>query len=144
MLVSSFLAYYLIKIVPFWGFSLIATTVAFMAPLLYTSNQELIDHHIQHASEVVNQQTAQVKQIAAQHASAAANTTKQYVGDYSAKAQEIISSRGRSASPVATKAPSPPAYKDTDFPAAPKEDFNTVPSVGTTASSDKKEPLIAT
>ena len=50
----------------------------------------------------MNAQTHQVRQMASQHASAAAATTKMYVGDYSAKAQEIIG-RARSSSPVARK-----------------------------------------
>jgi len=137
MLFASFIAYYLVKLVPFWGFALISTTVAFIAPLVYTSNQELIDGHIAHASSVVNQQTAQVKNIAAQHASAAVNSTKQYAGDYTAKAQEMISSRGRSTSPAVTTK-SPPAYKDADFPAAPKQEFKSTPAVKT-----ENEPLLS-
>jgi hypothetical protein len=143
---GAFLSYYLIKIVPFWGLSLIATSVLFLAPLIYKTNQDLIDHHIRNASNVVNQQTEQVKQLASHHAARATETTRQYVGDYSAKAQEMIgNARGRSVSPVANTKPSAKSeaplkkettngtfnssnsaafsYKSTDFPAAPKEEF---------------------
>lgn len=147
---GAFLSYYLIKIVPFWGLSLIATSVLFLAPLIYKTNQELIDHHIRNASNVVNQQTEQVKQLASHHAARATETTKQYVGDYSAKAQEMIgNARGRSVSPVANIKPfvkseaplkkettngtfnssnsAATSYKSTDFPAAPKEEFKSTP-----------------
>jgi len=47
------------------------------------------------------------------------------MGDYTAKAQELI--RGRSASPEARTKPAPAPvkkeYKDTDFPEAPKASF---------------------
>jgi len=146
--VASFLSYFLIKLVPFWGFSLIATSVLFLTPLAYKTNKDLIDHQLEHVSVIVNQQTEQVKSLASHHAAVAANTTKQYVGDYSAKAQEIIGGRARSQSPVATKAApgtesavpmkevkevkeekiapevlSVPLYKSTDFPDAPQEPF---------------------
>ncbi|KAL3421079.1 hypothetical protein PVAG01_07524 [Phlyctema vagabunda] len=100
---GAFLSYYLIKIVPFWGMSLIATSVVFLAPLIYKTNKELIDHHVNNASHVVNQQTKQVKELASQQAARATEFTKQSVGDYSAKAQDLVASaRGRSSSPVAT------------------------------------------
>jgi hypothetical protein len=121
-----------------------------MAPLIYKTNKELIDHHITNASNVVNQQTEQVKQLASHHASRATDATKQYVGDYSAKAQEYIgNARGRSTSPVASAKPAKvdtPAYKSEDFPAAPKEDFKAAPPVQETANALKSEnePLIST
>jgi len=162
---GAFISYYLIKIVPFWGLSLIASSVLFLSPLIYQTNQELIDHHVRNASNIVNQQTNQVKQIASHHAGRATEATKQYVGDYSAKAQEMIgNARGRSTSPEITSKPvksepltSTSQYKASDFPAAPKEEIkstpianefssSSTPSVGATASSlrDENEPLIAT
>jgi hypothetical protein len=137
------LSYYLIKIVPFWGLTLISASVLFLSPLIYKTNQELIDHHVKNASNVINQQTEQVKQLASHHATRATETTKQYVGEYSAKAQEMIGSRSRSVSPTITKAEpaaakeNVPAYKSEDFPAAPKEEFKSAPS-------SEEEPLIAT
>lgn len=74
------------------------------------------------------------------------------MGDYSAKAQELIGgARGRSASPTAVKKESVAALKSEDFPAAPKEAFKAAtdaapaPLVGDIASSLKEEePLIST
>jgi hypothetical protein len=148
------LSYYLIKIVPFWGLTLISASVLFLSPLIYKTNKELIDHHVKNASNVINQQTEQVKQLASHHAARATETTKQYVGEYSAKAQEIIGSRSRSVSPTVTKAEPAatkdvPAYKSEDFPAAPKEEFKSAPNTESAASgprdlNNEEEPLIAT
>ena len=118
----AFLAYYLVNIVPYWGLSLIAVTSLFLAPLIYTTNQELIDNTLHQASEIVNTQTAQIRSVASQQTAHATEITKQYMGDYTAKAQELL--RGRSASPeVASKAPAAKKYEATDFPAAPKDDL---------------------
>jgi hypothetical protein len=131
---------------------LIGTSVMFLVPLIYISNKEIIDHHIRHTTEVVNQQTEQVKQLASHHAAIAANTTKQYASDYTAKAQEMVGVKpSRSSSPEVTTKPiktepvdSPsstanstaPTYEPADFPAAPKEEFKT-----TTASTLKDEEV---
>jgi Reticulon len=158
---GAFISYYLIKIVPFWGLCLIATSVAFLVPLVYITNKELIDHHIKNASDIVNHQTAQVKQLASHHAAVAAETTKQYASDYSAKAQEMIGvPRARSQSPAIASKPiksekrndtsnalkAAPEYTETDFPNAPKEEIKVAPSADSTtvAPHDEKEPLIAT
>jgi hypothetical protein len=124
---------------------LISTSVIFLTPLIYKANQELIDHHIKNASNVINSQTEQVKQLASHHAARATETTKQYAGDYAARAQEMIGSRSRSVSPTITKAePAPikkenvPAYQSEDFPAAPKEEFKSVP-----ATTSEQQPLTA-
>jgi len=139
---GAFISYYLIKVVPFWGMSLISATVLFVTPLVYKTNKEVIDHYIAQATEIVNQQSKQVRDMAAQQASRASETTKQYVGDYSSKAQELIgNARARSISPTAVK--SEPALKNEDFPNAPSEEFKSVPSVGESANSLKSdEPLV--
>lgn len=141
---GAFFSYFLIKVVPFWGLALISTSALFLGPLVYKTNKELIDHNLTNISEVVNKQTEQVKQIASHHAARATDVTKQYVGDYSTKAQELIGARARSVSPNTAKKDSAPKYKSSDFPAAPKEDFK-APPVGAAAETLKKdEPLIST
>jgi hypothetical protein len=130
---------------------LIGTSVAFLVPLLYVTNQELIDHHVRNASNIVNQQTEQVKQLASHHASVAAKTTQQYASDYTAKAQEMVGVKRSTSLEATTKLiktePKSSSYKPSDFPAAPKEEFKTTtaPSVGSTASTlrDEQEPVIA-
>jgi hypothetical protein len=140
---------------------LIGTSVLFLGPLVYISNKEIIDHHIRHTTDIVSKQTEQVKQLASHHASVAANTTKQYASDYTAKAQEMVGVKpSRSSSPEVTTKPiktepvdssfnatnsAAPAYEPTDFPAAPKNEFKTTtaPSVDTTASTLRGEEVPA-
>jgi hypothetical protein len=75
--------------------------------------------------------------VAGKHTAHATEITKQYMGDYTAKAQQML--RGRSTSPEATKTgPASKQYKDTDFPAPPTQDFKKEPVV------KSEEPLIAT
>jgi hypothetical protein len=45
--VASLTAYFLIKFVPMWGLALIATNVAFLGPLIYIQNQEVIDAQLE-------------------------------------------------------------------------------------------------
>ncbi|KAI9054766.1 hypothetical protein LZ554_001915 [Drepanopeziza brunnea f. sp. 'monogermtubi'] len=154
--IAAFISYYLIKVVPFWGLSLIATSVLFLVPLIYNTNKELIDENLARASSVINQQTEQVKTLASQQAARATETTKTLVGDYSAKAQGIIG-RNRSVSPVASAKPAKteslqentpaPAYKSEDFPVAPQKsefDFPAAPKEEFKAPVLNDEPLIST
>ncbi|KAK2044424.1 hypothetical protein LZ31DRAFT_631279 [Colletotrichum somersetense] len=145
--IGSFISYYLVKIVPFWGLSLIATTALFMIPLLYTSNQELIDAQLNRAGEVITQQTSQFRTVASKHTAEATNITKQYMGDYTAKAQQLLGRR--SASPEAARAPAPPSQppadvrpsvEEKDFPAAPKADIQPEPVV---PDAEEKTPMVA-
>ena len=110
--IAAFLSYYLVKLVPYWGLAVIATTVAFIVPLVYTSNQELIDQHLHNASEAINAQTAQVRSAAQKQADQIAAMGKQYAGDYTGKVQEMLRGRGAAASP--TKKP--------QFPTPPTEE----------------------
>lgn len=57
--------------------------------------------------------------MAGKHTAQATELTKQYMGDYTAKAQELL--RGRSKSPAATRKATPgDEVKKSDFPQAPK------------------------
>lgn len=105
---------------------MIATTVVFLTPLIYTTNQELIDSQIKHATEIVNAQTAQLRTVAQKHTEQATQLTKEYLGDYTAKAQSLIKgARGTE-------------LKASDFPPAPKEDFKG----SARATKAEQEPLI--
>jgi len=111
---ASLISYFLIKFVPFWGLSLIATTIAFLGPLIYIKNKELIDSQIQQGYNLVNQQATQIKDITMQHTGNAAQTIQGYTKDLTAKTQETINSyRGRSASPEVKR----------EFPAAPTHEL---------------------
>ncbi|KAI8954089.1 Reticulon-domain-containing protein [Xylaria longipes] len=138
--VGAFLSYFLVKIVPFWGLALIGATVLFFVPLIYTTNQELIDHYVQEGSDILNSQTEQLRQVASKHTSQATEITKQYMGDYTHKAQMMLH-RGGSASPEPTPKPAPLSnIKETDFPEAPKQDLG---SEEVEVTGVKEEPLAA-
>lgn len=145
---AAFLSYWLIKIVPFWGLSLIGTSLAYLGPLVYINNKELIDTHLANASEVVNSQASQVKDMANYHTNRASSSVKQYAGDYTSKAQGYIgSARGSSQSPQmasskpagasapASGAGSAPGLSSQDFPHAPKQE----PVDGTTSHQEQYE-----
>ncbi|KAI9761833.1 MAG: hypothetical protein M4579_000773 [Chaenotheca gracillima] len=125
---AAFVSYYLIKVVPLWGLTLIGTSVLYLTPLIYLSNREVIDGHVQSATEVINRQAGQVRDLAGQHTSRAVGTAKQYAGDYSAKAQGYVGSArqrtGMSPPPASAQssapAPAQSQYSTSDFPAAPK------------------------
>lgn len=145
--ISAFSAYWLIKWLPLWGLSLIAVNIAYFGPLVYMNNQEVIDAHIANAQEVINTQASQLKGLAEEQTSHATGLMKQYVDDYSAKAQEYITPR-RSASPGMTKAASPvvkqeptpeTAVKASDFPEAPKQE----PVAEAGEAVPTREPLLA-
>ncbi|KAL9599416.1 MAG: hypothetical protein Q9219_003853 [cf. Caloplaca sp. 3 TL-2023] len=139
--VASFLSYWLIKFTPLWGLSLIAVSLIYLGPLVYMSNREFIDHHLENATNVVNAQANQVKDLAGHHTSRATETVKAYAGDYTSKAQSYIGSARGSASPKgpnskATSGPgSSPAYSSRDFPHAPKQE----PISGATSHQEQYE-----
>ena len=110
------MAYYLIKIMPFWGLTLTAASVVFLTPLVYVTNKEFIDEHLSNANEMVSAQSAQFRDLASGHVATAGSTLKNYAGDYTTKAQEMVGSATgkRSASSGST-------VKAEDFPKAPKE-----------------------
>lgn len=121
--VASFLSYYLIKLLPPWGFALFATCVVFLVPLVYTQNKELIDSQIEHANKVVSAQTQQLRDITAEHTSKGLESVKAYTGDYANLASEYIGKSRQKIPGVATNGNSDPSVKEADFPNAPKTDF---------------------
>lgn len=121
---------------PYWGLALIATTVLFAVPLVYRTNQELIDHLLEQASDVVQAQTSQLRNVAQKHTEQATQITKQYMGDYTAKAQAMI--RGNKVEDVAAN------VHESDFPAAPQQDFKQHEEpLEHDVSIKTEEPLIA-
>jgi hypothetical protein len=126
---AAFLSYWLIKIVPIWGLSLIAVTIAYLGPLFYISNRELIDEQLENVHKIINDQATQVKELANQHTANATGLMKQYASDYSAKAQGYIGNK--------PKAQVTPKVKQSDFPQAPQDE--PISHVTT-----EKEPLLVT
>jgi hypothetical protein len=106
--------------------------VVFFVPLIYTTNQELIDHHLKNASDAINAQTSQVRDVAGKQAEQISAISKQYAGDYTAKVQEMLGQKGSTAAP--TKGP--------QFPNPPTEEPRRT-AVETKAPADVPEDLIA-
>jgi len=127
---AAFLSYYLVKVVPYWGLAVIGTTVVFFAPLVYTSNQELIDNQLKQAGNLVNSQTAQLRSAAQKHTEQATHLTQQYLGDYTAKAQSLIhGARPQGEQPKPKTSRQTAGLKTTDFPSAPTENFKFEPKI---------------
>ncbi|KFH47691.1 Reticulon-like protein-like protein [Hapsidospora chrysogenum ATCC 11550] len=113
--VFSFIGYHLTKLVPYWGLAVIGTVLAFVLPLIYVTNKELIDHHLKNASEAVEAQTAQVRTLAQKQTEQVTALGKQYAGDYTGKVQEML--RGRTGSPAPA-----PEKKEPQFPSPPTDE----------------------
>lgn len=139
----------MIKILPFWGLSLIGTFIAYLGPLVYMNNREIIDAQIEHAQSIVNSQAHQLRDIAEERTAHATGLMRQYVDDYSAKVQQYMPSPNRRSMspemakvPAALKTESPePEIKTSDFPEAPRDE-----PVGEQAQSmepSQQEPLLA-
>jgi len=143
---SAFISYYLVKIVPVWGLSLLSISVLFLGPLIYFQNQEFIDQQINHASGVVTAQASQVKDLASQHAGQGLETVKAYTGAAAAQAQDLVgAARQKMPSPTLNK--SQPAssgpIKEESFPTAPKTDtFPTAPKTELSSSADVSGPAV--
>lgn len=146
--VTAFISYFLVKLMPSWGLALFFTTVVYFAPLVYISNQEFIDHHINNAQTVLTEQGKQVRDLAAQHTNKAVESSQSLLKDYSAKAQEMIGQtkkaavdKGYVASSTAEKVAPEQAVKSKDFPSAPKVE----PAGPETAQAEehKAEPIVA-
>ncbi|KAF7544509.1 hypothetical protein G7Z17_g9890 [Cylindrodendrum hubeiense] len=144
--IAAFISYFLVKLVPYWGLAVIGTTVVFFVPLVYTANQELIDAQIQNASDLINSQTAQVKDVAQKQIDQVSALGKQYAGDYTDKFQALLAGKPASRQiiikpePVSdeTEFPNPPTEEPVkaekvDFPEVPKEDPATEKAPVTTA-----------
>lgn len=148
------ITYFLVKITPAWGLALLFTTFAFFTPLIYIQNQELIDHHISNAQDLLNQQATQVRDLASQHTSKAMEASQSALKDYSAKASEMIGGAKKAAVdkgvvsketvdklPGGGAAASPNGVvKKEDFPAAPTHPLNEASHDGTV---EEKEPLLS-
>jgi hypothetical protein len=124
---SAFLSYYLIKIVPVWGLTLLSTCVIYLGPLIYIKNKAAIDGQLEHASGVISAQTNQLKDIAGGRTSKGFESMKQYTGDYAAKAQGLMGASRQKIPAIVGGGgggggQSKPVVKESEFPAAPKNE----------------------
>ncbi|KAF1817590.1 hypothetical protein P152DRAFT_23715 [Eremomyces bilateralis CBS 781.70] len=118
---STFLSYFLIKWLPLWGLALLATSTAYLAPLIYLQNKPFIDAHLQRASDLVSDQAQQMRLLAAERAGQYSELARSVAGEYTAKAQELVGgARQRGNGNVGEK--KPVGVKEGDFPRAPREE----------------------
>lgn len=122
MAVLSFLTYHLTKIVPYWGLAIMGTLLSFVAPLVYVTNKELIDHHLKNAGDVIDAQTAQVRSVAQKQAESVTAIGKQYAGDYTGKVQEMLRGGRKTSNPSLPTAPTDEPRKGPEIPEVPTED----------------------
>lgn len=128
---------------------MITVTTAYFGPLVYISNREIIDEQISNVQAMISSQTHQLKDMAGERTSHATDLMKQYVGEYSSKAQEYIGRR--SASPEVTKVPTPvktepvsqPQIKTEDFPEAPKVEPIAQSVESVEPQQAEREPVLA-
>ena len=101
---------------PLWGLALIATCVAYLAPLVYITNKEFIDRQLGNAQEIMANQASHVKEMAETQTAQATHIVKQYVGEYRAKANGYIGSANGAVSnvtaPKAEPEPTPKAAQE--------------------------------
>jgi len=91
---------------------------------------------------MLNSQSKQLREVASKHTSQATEITKQYMGDYTAKAQQILH-RGGSASPEPAVKPAQSSIQEADFPEAPKADFKSGVTSDEPEATGEEQPLLA-
>lgn len=119
---------------------MIATSALFLVPLVYITNKEFIDEHLNNAGTVINDQTSQMRDLAAQHTSRASEVAKSTFGEYSAKAQELMGQAKGSAQETAASPSTPnPAnlnpMKNEPEREVKREDFPSAPSAAPVSDS---------
>lgn len=144
--ISSFISYFLVKFVPLWGLFLLGTSALFLGSLIYKINQESIDYYVSNTVDLINQQTEKLKSLASEQAARATKSTKALVGDYSSKAQGMISSRSPSRQPAKinqnekiSKQRPMSSYQAEDFPKVPNQDVKSTKAVDDLASSSLED-----
>ncbi|KAF1833677.1 hypothetical protein BDW02DRAFT_569767 [Decorospora gaudefroyi] len=127
---ASLISYFLIKFVPLWGLTLIATFVTYLGPLVYIKNKDAIDAQLEKGYNIANQQAQQVKGLANQHMGNAIKTAQDYTHQATGKVQETVNQyRGRSTSPE---------VKKEDFPSAPRH----APAADAPAAESSDEDIV--
>jgi hypothetical protein len=109
---AALIAYGLVHLVPFWGLALVATTVTFVAPLIYVQNRKVIDEQVENVTHMVNTQASQLKDITVHHTNQAMTSAKAYADEYSQKAQEYVGRRQSTAPTSSTTGSSGPALSN--------------------------------
>jgi hypothetical protein len=143
---SSFISYFLIKFVPFWGLTLIADVFLFLAPLIYLQNKEFIDAQLNHAKNVASAQATQVRNVAAEQTSRTTESLKGYTNEYTKKAQDLIGQGKAKAQSATSPSSQTSGFQANDLPSAPKvhtSDFLAAPREEPIARADEPAPVPA-
>ncbi|TKA61659.1 hypothetical protein B0A49_10126 [Cryomyces minteri] len=136
------ISYFLVKFVPKWGLALIGTSVLYLAPLIYLQNREAIDAQLRNIGNIVNQQTAQVKDMAAQTSSRAAETVKATAHQYTEKAQEMMGhAKQRAASPSAPNPGNMNPMKNEPEREVHRDDFKNMAASGSAPNPGNVNPF---
>ncbi|KAF3050132.1 hypothetical protein E8E11_008799 [Didymella keratinophila] len=131
---ASLISYFLIKFVPMWGLALIATITAYIGPLVYIQNKEVIDAQLEKGRSLASQQATQIRDLASKQAANASQTVSGLTQQYTTKAQETINNyRGRSPSAEVKKA---------DFPSAPKTEIKSESVAELPTKHENEPPLV--
>lgn len=122
---TALVTYGLIKITPAWGLALLGVTATYFIPLAYISNKEFIDSHLENASNIIGQQTQQVRELASQHTSKAMEASSNTLKTYSARASEMVGQTKQKAVEKGVLSPqsanqAESTVKRENFPEAPK------------------------
>ncbi|TKA82575.1 hypothetical protein B0A55_01215 [Friedmanniomyces simplex] len=142
---SALITYFLIKITPAWGLALVFATVIYFVPLVYISNKEFIDGHLENAGNIVSQQSQQVRDLASQHTSKAMDLSSQTINQYSAKAKEMMGqTKGKAVDQgiVSQETADKTEQSLKQAPSAPAEDPTRGPA-GVQAEQGRAEPVAA-
>jgi len=83
--VATFISYWFVKYLPLWVLVLAADCLAFVSPLVYSKNKELIDAYVDRSAEMAQQHAAQLKVAAAKHAETASASLMNLVSPYVAR-----------------------------------------------------------
>lgn len=146
--VTTFLSYFLIKIMPSWGLALFFTTAIYFVPLAYITNKEFIDEHLNNAQNIASEQANQLRGIVAEHTNKTMEMSQSAIKEYTAKAQEMIGQgkqaavdKGMVKQETADKVAPEKTVSNADFPSAPKEE----PAGPETVQAEEKkaEPIVA-
>jgi hypothetical protein len=149
---TALISYFLVKVTPAWGLTLLFATVAFFAPLIYIQNRELIDTHVANAQDIIGKQASQVRDLAAEHTNKAMQASQSAVKEYSSKAQELVGSAKQTAVDKGYVSAETAGTTGTNVTSVKKEDFPAAPTAQPThdgatdelpVKAEEKEPLLA-
>jgi len=83
--VATFISYWFVKYLPLWALALAADCLAFLGPVVYNKNKEVIDSYVDMSAAEAQKHAAQLKVTATRHARSASASFRTLVSPYIAK-----------------------------------------------------------